>query len=69
MAFDVDLITPGLPLPHEWRSEILQLSRFRPPPMSLLISSILFLAGMEYLYASMSPLPYVVVAIGALAVV
>lgn len=37
--------------------------------MSLLISSILFLAGMEYLYASMSPQPYVVVAIGALAVV
>lgn len=40
-----------------------------PPPMSLLVSSILFLADMEYLYASMSPLPYVVVAIGALAVV
>jgi uncharacterized membrane protein YfcA len=36
--------------------------------MNLLISSILFLAGMECLYASMSPMPYVVEAIGALAV-
>ncbi len=34
--------------------------------MNLLVSSALFLAGMEYLYANMSPMPYVVVAIGAL---
>lgn len=36
--------------------------------MSLLVSSILFLALLGYLFASMSPLPYVVVAIGALVV-
>jgi len=31
-------------------------------------SSVFLLAGMEYLYASMSPMPYVVVAVGALVV-
>jgi hypothetical protein len=36
--------------------------------MNLLVTSVFFLAGMEYLYASMSPMPYVVVAVGALVV-